>query len=118
MENCSRNELLAALGQLKCLIEEQLAEIHDRVEHATEVVRENTEEVGALRDAIDELRELYQWALNNHRLDATSPFRLTSMPLDAAAPDYAERLNRYSAADLPSERPHPDASRQSTLWSE
>lgn len=94
-------QLLESIGHLKSLIEEQLAEIHDRIEHATEVVRENTEELGVLRDAIDELRELYQWPLNNGRQDVPHPFQLTSMPLDAAIPDFAERLNRFKADDLP-----------------
>ncbi len=55
MEKQRSQELLSALGQLKALIEEQLAEIHDTIEHATEVVRENSEEIGVLRDAIEEV---------------------------------------------------------------
>jgi hypothetical protein len=39
-------ELLEALGQLKSIIEEQLASIHDRLEHVTEVVREAVEQPG------------------------------------------------------------------------
>ena len=105
--------LLETIGQLKSLIEEQLAEIHDKIEHATEVLRENTEEVGALRDEIAELRELYQWAVNNSRHETWRPFQLTSMPLDAAAPDFAERLNRFTADDLSREaEPEPSPARQ------
>jgi signal transduction histidine kinase len=118
VEGTDAAQLREELGKLKSLIEEQLAEIHDLVQHSTEVAHENTEEVGVLRDAIDELRELYQWALNNGRQDVSHPFRLTSMPVDPTASDWAERVNKVTAADLPQELDRPTAVRyQGTLWS-
>jgi hypothetical protein len=89
-------QLLEALGQLKSVIEEQLAAIHDRLEHVAEVVRENIEEIGVLRDAIDEEKEVLEWAAQNDK----PIFRLTSMPADPAAADFAQKLNSVTPADL------------------
>lgn len=87
------DEVLGALGEIRSMLEEQAASLQDHLDHAVEVMRENTEEVGVLRDAIDELRELYQWTLNNARPDTPAPFHLTSLPLDPLAPDWSARLN-------------------------
>jgi hypothetical protein len=57
--------LLESLGQLKSIVEEQLAAIHDRLEHVTEVVRKEVEELGAIRDIEDVKREDIQWAARN-----------------------------------------------------
>ncbi|MGE0533453.1 MAG: hypothetical protein AB7O68_00660 [Pirellulales bacterium] len=94
MEKQQRDDqLLAALGEIRAFVEEQLAGLSDEIEHATEVMRENSEEIGTLRDSIDEIRELFQWALNNGRQEAPTPFQLTSMPLDPAAADWSARVN-------------------------
>lgn len=107
METQFQEALLAGLGQLRSIIEGQLAEIHgkvqealDRIEHAVEVMREQTEEIGVLRDSIDESRELYEWAWRNRQGEAP-PVQLTSLPLDPAATDFAERVNRVVHQDLP-----------------
>jgi hypothetical protein len=92
-------QLLEALGQLKSVIEEQLAAIHDRLEHIAEVVRENTEEIGVLRDAIDEEKEVMEWAAQNDK----RIFQLTSMPVDPTAEDWAARMNMLTPSDLPPE---------------
>lgn len=92
-------QILEALGQLKSVVEEQLAEIHDRLDHVTEVVREAVEEVGVLRDAIDDEREVVEWAARNDK----PIFRLTSMPADPTALDFAHRLNALTPEDLPCE---------------
>jgi hypothetical protein len=99
-EQQRHEQLLEALGQLKSVIEEQLAAIHDRLEHVAEVVRENIEEIGVLRDAIDEEKEVLEWAAQNDK----PIFRLTSMPIDPAAPDFAQKLNSVTPADLPPEQ--------------
>lgn len=65
----------------------------------THVVRRLADEVHILRLTLDELREELQWANRNHgdeTYQVTPPFRLRSMPLDPAAPDFAARLNRVS----------------------
>ena len=106
--------LLEVLGQLKSIVEEQLASIHDRLEHLTEVVREAVEELGVICDIEDEQREEIQWAARNHRL-----FQLTSMPADPAAPDWAEQVNKLTPADLPDEADRPRTARsQANLWSD
>ena len=107
-------ELLEALGQLKSIIEEQLASIHDRLEHLSEVVREAVEELGVIRDIEDEKREDIQWALRNQQ----PIFQLTSMPADPAAPDWAQHVNKLTPADLPGQPDRPSAARyQGNLWS-
>jgi hypothetical protein len=111
IESSDATELRERVDELKQLVEERIAEIHDLVQHATEVVRENTEEVGVLRDAIDELRGLYQWALNNRRQDVPHPFQLSSMPADPTASDWAERINKLTPGDLPDEQERPTAAR-------
>ncbi len=94
METPQRDEQpLAALGEIRSFIEEQLASLQDGLEHAVEVMREQTEEIGTLRDSIDEIRELFQWALNNDKIERAPPFYLTSMPLDPLAPDWSARVN-------------------------
>jgi len=102
-------QLLEALGQLKSIVEEQLAAIHDRLEHIAEVVRENTEEIGVLRDAIDEEKELMEWAAQNDK----PILRLTSMPVDPTARDFAEKLSSLRPEDLP---PVEESTAQRTLF--
>jgi len=90
-------DLLTLLGTLNDIIEERLAATHDLLEHVAVVVRENTEEVGVLRDAIDEFRELVEWAILNDRLedvmslspthfDATGPQPPTDCPAPTPEP--------------------------------
>ncbi len=95
--------ILDAIGQLRSVVEEQLAEIHDRFEHITEVVRENTEEIGVLRDAIDDEREVIEWAAHNDKPIVL----LSSMAADPAASDFAAILNRLRPEDLPPAEPQP-----------
>lgn len=95
-EQQRHEQLLEALGQLKAVIEEQLAAIHDRLEHVAEVVRENVEEIGVLRDAIDEEKEVIEWAAQNGK----PIFRLTSMPVDPADPNFVRKLE-VKPNDLP-----------------
>ncbi len=107
-------QLLEVLGGLKSIIEEQLASIHDRLEHVAEVVREAVEELGVLSDIEDEKREEIQWAVRNYRL-----LQLTSMPLDPAASDWAERVNKFTPEDVPAEPDRPTTARyQGSLWSD
>lgn len=96
-------ELLEAIGRLQSVVEAQLAEIHDKIaelfdklEHATEVMREQTEEMGALYDSVDEYRELLEWALRNRGDDGAPPFQLTSAPVHPAAKDFGERVSEQS----------------------
>lgn len=93
-EQQRHEQLLEALGQLKSIVEEQLASIHDRLEHVAEVVREAVEEIGVLRDAIDDEREVIEWAAHNNK----PIFHLTSFPTDPTAEDWAARVNTL---DLP-----------------
>ncbi len=107
--------LLDALGQLKSIIEEQLASIHDRLEHVAEVVREAVEELGVIRDIEDEKRADIQWAVRNQQ----PIFQLTSMPADPAAPDWAQHVNKLTPADVADEPDRPSTARyQGNLWSD
>jgi hypothetical protein len=65
------------------------------------------EELAITRQVLDEILNELQWA-NRNRGDENglAPYRrITSMPLDPTAPDWAERLNRFTPADLPPEFP-------------
>ena len=108
-------QLLEVLGQLKSIVEEQLAAVHDRLEHVAEVVREAVEELGVIRDIEDEKREDIQWAVRNQR----PIFQLTSMSADPADPNWAQHLNKLTPADLPDEPDRPMKARyQGNLWSD
>lgn len=65
------------------------------------------DELSAIREALDGIRDDVAWWLNNHRREQWLPVQpITSMPLDPLAPDWAQRLNTVTAADVP------DASRE------
>ncbi|MGE0536200.1 MAG: hypothetical protein AB7O68_14565 [Pirellulales bacterium] len=96
----AHTEILAALGEIRSFLEEQAAYLQDGLDHAVEVMRENTEEVGVLRDAVDELRERYIWALNNFRQDLPPVFHLTSMPVDPCASEWSARVNRVAGVPV------------------
>jgi hypothetical protein len=98
-EQQRHEQLLEVIGKLAGVIEEQLASIRDRLEHLSEVVREAVEELGVIRDIEDEKASDLQWAVRNGQ----PLFQLASMPLDPAAPDWNQQLNRLSPADLPSD---------------
>lgn len=60
------------------------------------------DELSAIREALDAIRDDVAWWLNNHRREHWLPVQpITSMPVDPLAPDWAERLNKFTAADLP-----------------
>lgn len=65
--------------------------------------------VEIIHQVLDEIREDFEWALQNDRFgarrcDEWRPVtHITSMPKDPCAQDFGERLNRYSAADIPDE---------------
>lgn len=60
------------------------------------------DELSAIREALDGIREDIDWWLNNHRREQWLPIQpITSMPLDPTAADWSERLNRFSTADVP-----------------
>lgn len=75
----------------------------------TAVLQAIADEMQLIREALDEIREELSWA--NRNTPAAPPFRLTSMSADPTAPDWAERLNRFTPADLPeaasSQKPPP-----------
>ncbi len=113
MEGNDVAQLLEALGQLKSIVEEQLAEIHDRLEHVTEVVREAVEQLGVLSDIEEEKREEIQWAVRNGQ----PIFHLTSMSSDPADLDWEDHFNKLTPEDLPQQPDRPTQARyQGTLW--
>ncbi len=115
MEDNDLTQLLEALDQLKSIVEEQLASIHDRLEHIAEVVRDAVEVLGVIREIEDEKREDIQWAVRNGQ----PIFHLTSMPRDPADPHWAQHLNKLMPADVPDEADRPTTARyQGSLWSD
>lgn len=83
----------------------------DEVRELRAAVERLADEVNVLRRVLDELRDDFAWALNNRDqfrcAGAMSP--LTSMPKDPLATDFGERLNRFTAADLPDDPAGDDA---------
>jgi len=69
-----------------------------------DALQEVASQLGLIRQVLDEIFTELQWANQNPR-DADDSNgavrRITSMPLDPAAPDWAARLNRFTAADVP-----------------
>ncbi len=60
------------------------------------------EELAAIREALDGIREDLDWWLKNHRREQWTPMQpITSMPIDPLAPGWAERVNKFTADDLP-----------------
>lgn len=61
-------------------------------------------QLGLIRQVLDEIFTELQWANQNPRDaddSAGAVRRITSMPFDPTAPDWAARLNRFTAADVP-----------------
>lgn len=74
----------------------------------SDALREEVEslrlQIEVLTNAIDELRDALQYAVENG-LPVLSSLgeharRITSMPVDPAAPDFAKRVNRLTRADV------------------
>lgn len=67
------------------------------------------EEVRVLRQVLDEIKDEIAWLLNNReefrcqRPSERPVMHITSMPKDPLAEDFGERVNRYTAKDLPPE---------------
>lgn len=63
---------------------------------------DGVDELSAIREALDGIRDDFAWWFNNHRREQWLPMQpITSMPIDPLAPNWAERLNKFTAADLP-----------------
>jgi hypothetical protein len=75
------------------------------------------DEVATLRQVLDESLDAIQWA-NQNRGDGAvyATRRITSMSLDVTAPDWSERMNRFSATGIDADDIHPAAGVQSHLF--
>lgn len=75
-----------------------------------------TSEVRALRQVLDEIRDEIGWATRNlpEAVASLGGRRITSMPVDPCEPDWAERVNRFTPADLPGSQP-PESPRGTTI---
>lgn len=61
------------------------------------------EELAMARQMLEEIQDDLAWAImSQHDRNQVGPIplRITSLPLDPCAPDWAERVNRFSAADV------------------
>lgn len=56
----------------------------EKIEEVVSAIEALTEEVRTLREALDEFREDYQWAVRNH----DRPIHITSMSADPCADDF------------------------------
>lgn len=74
----------------------------EEVRELRDAVTRLSDEVAVLRSVLDEVRDELGWVCNN-REEFRCPhpvMHITSMPLDPLAPDFGERVNKYSAKDL------------------
>lgn len=88
-----------------------------------EALERIAEELGAIGETMDRIRDDLGWALNNEAFRSPPPLcPLTSMPKDPLADDFGERLNAVSPDDVPADVQDADASsptsptRQGELW--
>lgn len=76
-------------------------------------------ELTVLRMVLDDIRYQVEEANQNRDDGASIPNhfrRITSMPLDPCAPDWSERLNQLSAADVGAPMSPPTAKAQGELF--
>ena len=106
--------------------EEQLGQLTTAVESLTHQVETLAGHLEIIQQVLDEIRVDFQWAVRNDRFgtghaDEWRPVtHVTSMPKDPCAPDFGERLNRYTAKDIPAETSvsttPSEAAKQGTLF--
>ena len=76
-------------------------------------------ELTVLRMVLDDIRDQVEEANQNHDDGASMPNhfrRVTSMPRDPCAPDWSERLNQFSAADVDASVNPPPPKEQGELF--
>lgn len=76
-------------------------------------------EVSVLRQVLDDIRDELELANQDCHEPASFPVgfcRLTSMPRDPCASDWAERFNRFSAADAAEQSAKPTPKEQGQLF--
>ena len=91
----------------------------DSEDSTTDVLERLREELTVVRQRLEEIYDELEWAIQNcEETDhlTTTPRRITSLPLDPCAPDWAERVNRVSAADLPAKIRDPTPKQQGQLF--
>ena len=79
---------------------------HEEIAALTAAVEQLRQQVEVLTDVLDQVRDDLNWAINNCEEFRSSPsyiMHITSMPADPLAEDFGERVNRFSARDLPPE---------------
>lgn len=86
------------------------------MERLVEAVESVADQLHVLRVVLDEIRDEFQFAVRNpERFHGASPMcRVTSMPTNPCAADWAERVNRLTPDDLPPEQPASRASSPAT----
>jgi hypothetical protein len=72
------------------------------IERLLEKMGDVEQELAFMRAEIDGIREDIAWWLKNNAKEQWVPIQpITSMSMDPLAPDWGERVNRFTAADLP-----------------
>ncbi len=68
----------------------------------TAALDEVRDEMTGIRRVVDEIQGDVEWVARNRHADEWRPIQpITSLPLDPLAPDWAQRVNRFTAADIP-----------------
>lgn len=88
---------------------------NESIEEALELLRQ---EVAVVRQVLAEILDELQWANRNrdHEDSWRVGRRITSMPVDPTADDWAERINRHCAADLPGDEADAPLAAYSEDW--
>jgi hypothetical protein len=94
---------------------DKTAKDSDSLERIAEAVEKLAGEVGVLREILDRFQDDFAWALNNDafrsgefRREKSLPMHITSMPRDALAPDWSERINRFGPEDVADDTLEPE----------
>lgn len=78
------------------------ANLLEAVAALTDQVKQLTDQVQVLWNAIDDVRQEFEWAVRNDKMSSPRPvMHITSMPKDPCAPDFGARINKYTPQNAP-----------------
>jgi hypothetical protein len=73
----------------------------EAIDSLTAALEDVRDDLTDIRRVVDDIHGDMEWATRNRQTDEWRPIQsITSMPLDPLAADWAERLNRFTAADI------------------
>jgi hypothetical protein len=91
-----------------------VTELTGQVETLNGLVDKMHQRMAVLTAAIDDIRQEFEYAVRNGTIgrgrdqQRRPTMDITSMPKDPSVPNFAERVNRHSAKDVPTETAPPE----------